>query len=49
MYQSFKANKSSMCYYKSKVAYGYEFDKVKFVKALKEKIDIPVFDVVGGI
>lgn len=32
-----------------KSPYGYEFDKVKFVKALKEKIDIPVFDVVGGI
>ncbi|MGL4731142.1 MAG: hypothetical protein ACRCW0_06130 [Clostridium sp.] len=32
-----------------KSPYGYEFDKEKFVKALKEELDIPVFDVIGGI
>lgn len=32
-----------------KSPYGYEFDKHKFVDALKEELDIPVFDVIGGV
>ncbi len=32
-----------------KSPYGYEFDKVKFVEELKKELDIPVFDVVGGL
>lgn len=28
--------------------YGYEYDKVKFIEGLRNSIDIPVFDVVGG-
>ncbi|MBU5228038.1 hypothetical protein KQI36_15510 [Clostridium senegalense] len=32
-----------------KSPYGYEFDKQKFVDALKEELDIPVFDVIGGV
>lgn len=32
-----------------KSPYGYEFDKVEFVEKLRSELDIPVFDVVGGI
>lgn len=32
-----------------KSPYGYEFDKVKFIEELKKELDIPVFDVVGGL
>jgi hypothetical protein len=28
--------------------YGYEFDKHKFLNGIREKVDIPVFDVIGG-
>ncbi|WP_079412287.1 lysine 5,6-aminomutase reactivase subunit KamB [Alkalithermobacter paradoxus] len=31
-----------------KSPYGYEFDKDKFLNMLREKINLPVFDVVGG-
>lgn len=28
--------------------YGYEFDKHKFLNGIREKVNIPVFDVIGG-
>mgnify|MGYP001597214431 CR=1 FL=1 len=31
-----------------KSPYGYEFDKAKFLAGLRENLNIPVFDVIGG-
>ncbi|MBU3091294.1 hypothetical protein K2F40_14410 [Clostridium sp. CM028] len=31
-----------------KSPYGYEFDKQKFLDGLRDKLNIPVFDVIGG-
>ena len=31
-----------------KSPYGYEFDKHKFLDGLRNNLDVPVFDVIGG-